>query len=279
MSASGAIPEKGLSRFLYEMREGGRKQANVVFALMFLEVKSRSGNENYGLLSLVSIVLEPAVSVLALGAFYYLLRTEEMNGVPVFLFIAVSMTAFSIIRRSMASVPRAMQSSKGFYSYPNVKPIDAVLARYILEMALTIAGGILVLLFLWWFFGMTISDQKILHALGIFLLLLVAGFGISLFLAVYGIRFPFILKGMAPFTRVLFLTSAVIHPANDLPSKAQWYIAFNPFAHGMELLRFYALNMPCFRDVSFHYFAVFCLLCLGFGLLAYYANRTKVLER
>lgn len=278
MSVSDTIPEKGLPRFLYELREGGRKQANVVFALLFREVKTRSKDDNYGLLSLVSVVLEPAISVLALAAFFYLLRTEEMMGVPIFLFIAVSMTAFSIIRRSMASVPRTMRTTRAFYSYPNVKPIDAVLARFILEMALTIFGGFLVLLFLWWFLGMTISDQQVLHGLGIFLMLLAAGFGISLFLAVYGMKFPFIQKAMPSFTRVLFITSAVIHPAAELPIKAQWYIAFNPFAHAMELLRLYTLRIPPFPEASFQFFAFFCLVCLFLGLLAYYANRTKVLE-
>lgn len=278
MSVDGAIPEKGFSRFRYEMREGGRKQANIVFALIFREIKTRSKEDNYGLLSLVGIALEPAITVLALAAFFYLLRAEEMMGVPIALFIAVSMTAFSIIRRSMATVPRTMRSSRSFYSFPNVKPIDAVLAQFILEIALTIFGGAIVLFFLWWFLGMTIDDQHILHALGIFLMLLVAGFGISLFLAVYSMRFPFILKVMAPFTRVLFITSAVIHPAAELPAKAQWYIAFNPFAHAMELLRLYALRLPPFPGASFRFFAAFSLICLFLGLIAYYANRQKVLE-
>ena len=278
MSVSSAIPEKGLSRFVYEMREGGRKQSNIVFALLFREIKTRSKEENYGLLSLVGVALEPAISVLVLAAFFYLLRTDEMMGVPVVLFIAVSMTAFSVIRRCLSTVPRTMAATRAFYAYPNVKPIDAVLARFILEMALTILGGILVLLFLWWFMDLTISNEYILHALGIFLMLLAAGFGISLVLAVYGMRFPFLLKAMPPITRVLFITSAVIHPAAELPSRAQWYIALNPFAHAMELLRLYTLQMPPFPGASFRLFAFFCLACLFLGLISYYGNRTKVLE-
>ena len=279
MSASGVVPDRGFPSFLHELREGGRKQANVVFALLFREIKTRSKEDDYGLLTLIGVVLEPAISVLALAAFFYLLRAEEMMGVPIVLFIAVSVTAFSIIRRSLSSVPRTMRSTRAFYSYPNVKPIDAVLARFILEMALTIFGGFLVLLFLWWFLGLTISDQHILHGLGIFLMLLTAGFGISLFLAVYGMKFPLLLKAMPPFTRVLFFTSAVIHPAAELPTKAQWFIAFNPFAHAMELLRLYTLNLPCFHGASFRFFGGFCLVCLFLGLISYYANRNKVLER
>lgn len=278
MSVIGTVPERGLSRFIYEIREGGRKQANVVFALLFREIRTRTKEDDYGILSIVAIAFEPAIYVMTMAAFFYVMRRQAVMGVPIFIFVAVSLTAYSVIRRSLASVPRTMRAARAFYAYPNVKPIDAVLARFILEIALTILGGVMVLLFAWWFLGETISDQMIFHALGIFMMLIAAGFGISLFLAVYGMRFPFIVKLMAPFTRVLFFTSAVIHPASELPQGAQWFIAFNPFAHAMELLRLYALRMPCFREVSFSYFAGFCMFSLFLGLIAYYANRTKVLE-
>ena len=43
MSHSEQLPTPGLSRFFYELREGARRQGNVVFALIFRELKSRSG--------------------------------------------------------------------------------------------------------------------------------------------------------------------------------------------------------------------------------------------
>lgn len=279
MSVSKAIPERGASRFFYELREGWRKQVNVVFALLFRDLKTRSKDEDYGLLSIVGIVIEPAISVMALAAFWYVLRRQEIMGIHVFLFVAVSMTAYSIVRRSMASVPRTMRSSKAFYAYPTVKPIDAVLARFILEASLTIVGGTLVFLFGWWFLGLTISTEQPLEALGIILMLLVATFGISLFLAVYGMKYPFILKVMPPLTRLLFITSAVIHPAMEIPAQGQWYLSWNPFAHALELLRYYTLRIPAFPMVSFQYFASFCFVSLFIGLIAYYANRTSVIER
>jgi capsular polysaccharide transport system permease protein len=279
MSVSDAIPEKGLSRFLYELREGGRKQANVVFALLFRDVRSRSKEDDYGVLSLIGIALEPAAFVLVFSLFFFLLRQDEVMGVPTFLYMGVSLTSFWIIRRSISTIPRAMRAARAFYSFPSVKPIDALLARYILEMALTIIGGFIVFFFLWWFMALTMSAHHILHALGIYLLLLLTALGLSLFIAVVGMRLPLILKATPLLTGFLFITSSVIHPAAELPAKAQYYVSFNPLAHAMELLRFYTLDMDCFPGASLRYFACFCLTCLFLGYVTYYANRSKVLER
>lgn len=279
MNSSNATPERGLLRLIYEIREGWRKQTNVIFALLFRELKTRSKEEDYGILSIIGVVLEPAISVMALAGFWYILRRQEIMGVHVFLFVAVSMTSYSIVRRSMASVPRTMRSSRAFYAYPTVKPIDAVLARFILEATLTIIGGTMVFLFGWWFLDLTISTEQPLEALGIVVMLLLSTFGISLFLAVYGMKYPFILKLMPPLTRLLFITSAVIHPALELPASGQWYLSWNPIAHALELLRQYTLRMHSFPAVSLNYFASFCFISLFVGLISYYANRSKVIER
>ena len=76
------------------------------------------------------------------------------------LFLTVSMTAFSIIRRSIATIPRTIKSNRAFYAFPNVKPFDAVAARFLIEFTLTIAGGGLLLFFIWWFLDLTIDMSQ-----------------------------------------------------------------------------------------------------------------------
>ena len=71
----------------------------------------------------------------------------------------------------------------------------------------------------------------------------------------------------------------MIHPASELPPEAQTFLAYNPLAHAMELLRLYALDIPAFPAVSFEYFAIFSISCLFMGFIGYYANRFKVLEQ
>ena len=268
-----------IARFFSDMREGWRRQGNVVFALIFRDLKSRSGTDGYGLLSLVGIVLEPAIGVMAITAFWYLLKREEIQGVHVVLFLGVSMTVFSIVRRSIASVPKTIRSSRAFYAFPNVKPFDAVLARFIIELVLTLIGGIVLQFLVWWFLDLAIRMDQFLEGAGVFAMLIAAAFGISLFIGVYGTRFPLAFKMIQFLSRGLLFISAVMHPANELPAEAQDFLAWNPLTHFMEAMRGYWLGMETFPDLSFTYMAGFSIVSVFMGFISYYVNRRKVIER
>ncbi len=273
------IPASRIGRFFVEMREGARRQSNVIFALIFRELKTKSGQDSYGLLSFVGIILEPAATVIGLTLFWYLLKREEVLGVHVALFVTVSVTGFAIVRRSFSSIPKSVRSSRAFYAYPNVKPFDAVLARFIVEFVLTLLGGLLVLYLVWWFLDITVSMQHFIDGMRIFGELVAFAFGIALTMGIYGTRFPFIMTVFSNASRILFYTSSVIHPASDLPYEAQYWISWNPFAHANELGRFYLLNITPFDGISETYLFAWSLGTLTFGFVAYYANRKKVLER
>jgi capsular polysaccharide transport system permease protein len=279
VSHSDQIPQSSFVRFFADLREGARRQGNVVFALIFRELKSRSNTEGYGLLPLLGVLFEPVLGVAAMAAFWYLMKREEVQGVHIVLFLAVSITAFSIVRRSIASVPRTVRSNRAFYSFPNVKPFDSLLARFIIEVTLTIVGGALMLFLIWWFMDLSILMNHFIQAAAIMGLFICAGFGISLVLGVYGTRFPVVFRTISFLSRGLIFVSAVVHPAAELPSEAQTFIAANPLAHGMELLRAYTFGIRPFQEASFTYFAGFAAVSLFLGLIVYYPNRMKILEQ
>ncbi len=142
-------------------------------------------------------------------------------------------------------MPRSIGSHRGFYSFPNVKPFDAVLARFIIESVLSLIGGIVVLILLWWFMDLTLRSDTILGAFRTYMELHILCFGVCLFVGVYGTRFSIIYKAIQTCSRGLFV-SAVFHPAGDLPPDAQYIISFNPIAHALELLRADLLGMKPF---------------------------------
>ena len=279
MTHSEHAPEGSLARFFYEMREGSRRQGNVIFALIFRELKTRSGTEGYGLLSLVGVLLEPAAGVIVLSAIWYTLKRQDIDGVHTALFLAASYIPFSIVRRSISSVPRTIRSNRSFYAFQNVKPFDAVLARFILEVALMLMGGGIVLFLLWWFLDLSFNNDHLLSALGLMALLIMLSFGLSLVIGIYGTRFPVIFKVLSMASRGLIFLSAVMHTVGDLPPEAQNYIAYNPLAHFMELFRQAVVGITPFQGVSFYYAAMSAIVMLFFGFISYYANRYKVIER
>ena len=273
------VPASRLGRSIFEFRESMRRQGNVIFALIFRELKTKSGQDSYGLLSFVGIILEPAVAMISLTLFWFLLKRQEVLGVHVALFVAVSISGFAIVRRAFSSIPKTVKSSRSFFAFPNVKPFDAVLARFIVEFVLTLLGALIMLYLVWWFLDLTVSLHHFVDAMRIYAEIIAFAFGVSLSVGIYGTRFPFIMTAFSNVSRVLFYVSSVIHPASDLPQQAQVLIAWNPFAHAMELGRLYLLDIPPFAGISEFYLFTWSLGTLTFGFVAYYANRKKVLER
>lgn len=271
------IPGGSPGRFFFELREGARRQGNVVFALIFREIKAKSGG--YGLLSFLGILLEPILAVVAMSLFFYLLRRQEIQGVHIALFLAVSYTPFMFFRRCITSVPRALSATRSFYAYQSVKPFDAVLARYIIELVLTIIGAAGLLFLLWWFMDLTILRTNLLWAFALIGILLVGNFGLALLIGVYGTRFPIVTTSITMLGRGMLLLSAVIHPVSELSDQARMVIVWNPIAHFEELIRGALLGTTPFSDASPGYFMIWAITTLFLGFITYYVNRFKVLER
>jgi capsular polysaccharide transport system permease protein len=267
------------TRFFRELREGGRRQGNVIFALIFKEVKSRSGKDGQGLYNLAAIFAEPAIGAVVLSLFWYLLRRQEIAGVHVALFVAVSYLPFGIIRRSLSSIPRALRGNLAFYAYQHVKPFDAIAAQFLLEAVLILLGGVALLFLLWWFLGLAIEFNQLIQLSGVLGIMAAAGFGCSLFLGTYGTLFPVISRAIGLASRGLVFLSAVIHPLSELPGVVTTILLWNPIAHIMEKIREYALGMTPAPGISISYPASFALVMLFFGFTGYYANRTKLVER
>lgn len=265
--------------FLNQFREGWRLQANVIFALIFRQIKMRSAKDGYGLYSLVAVILEPAIGVLFLSLFFYVIKTQEIQNVHVALFIGVSYTAFAILRRSLSSIPRALKSNRSFYAFPNVKPFDTLVASFVMEFILTLIGAALLMLMLWWFLGLTLKWDGALEGLGIIGLIVVLGFGLTLCFAVYGTMYSIIGHVLGWTSRGLFFLSAVMHPVSELPPEAQQYVAWNPAAVLLELLRSYLLGTTPFSGVSLTYAVIFSISTLFFGMISYWVYRFKVIER
>lgn len=277
MSHNENLKSGTLSFFFYQVAEGARRQGNVIFALIFRDLKNRSGDE-YGLLSIIGILIEPAISVIMMALFWYVLRRQEIDGIPVLLFLTVSITPFTMVRRSLASIPRSVRSSRSFFAFPNVKPFDAIVAQFIIEFTLTLIGAALLFFMMGWFLDLMVRSDRILECLRILGLIIMASFGISLFLGIYSNRYPLLANFISISSRALILGSAVMHPARDLPVPAQRILQYNPLAHAMELLRFYALDMTPFHGASEPYLEMFALSTLAIGFIAYYANRKSILE-
>jgi len=266
-----------VARFFYELRTGAWRQANVVFALTFKEFKSRSEGDRTE--SMVWTMMEPIVDLAVMTLFWYVIRRTEIAGVHVALFIAVATIPLNIARNSLFTVPRALKSNKSFYSFQVVKPIDALLARFILNMVLLFVGETGMFFLLAWFLDLHIDISEALHLLGLILLTLAMGLGAALIVATYGNLYDIVFKAVRLCSMPLTILSAIFYTPNDLPSQARQIIAWNPIAQIVEYMRFYALDIQLFPEASITYPIVFTIIVLFLGLTSYYANRLRLIEK
>ncbi|MFT3988271.1 ABC transporter permease [Aestuariivirga sp.] len=273
-----AVPEHVTpDGFFRSLVLGFRRQRNVVFALIFKDFVT-SASKRYAI-SLLWVMIEPAVQTLAMCLFWYMLRRPEVSGVSTIIFVALSMVPYAMVQRAMGSVPRALTANVSFYSYQQVKPFDAVIARFILEWALVTLGAALTLFFLYWFVGLEIRTDKIAQLIGMLILTTAFSFALAFFLSVYYALYKFMQTVIRLMTRALMFLSAVFYPAGHLPSEITAILAYNPIAHLTELTRYYALGLRPFEQASVWYVMMFTLVLAFLGFISYYANRFRLLEK
>ncbi len=276
MTGIDTAPPPSTVGFFHELRTGAWRQANVIFALIFKELKSRMESESYG--GVIWVVLNPIQNVVVLAAFWYLIGRTEIGGIHIALFLAVGMVPFTIVRMCLSSIPAAIRSNRSFFNFQQVKPIDAVIARFALNVSLTIIGAALMFFLIAWFLGVFLRLDHLLEVMSLFILALAMGLGIALLVATYGTMYEPILKVLSFFSRPLLFLSAVFHPAGELPTAARYWLSWNPLVHIIEYLRHYALGMKVFPEADIAWPLVFTLIVLFLGITGYYGNRHRLIQ-
>jgi capsular polysaccharide transport system permease protein len=264
--------------FTDQVRQGLRQQANVVFALLFKDFRTRAST-SAGHLGIFWTLATPMLTALALATMWFLLGRHEFYGVSPFLVMTAAIIPYQLIRRSLSSIPAAVSRNMDLYSYPQVKPIDAILARFILDTTLTILAGVLLILGFYWFLGLVPAFFDPLATIGMFGLLLMMMMGISLTVGVYSTISDTFDRILGFATRPLVLFSLVIHLGIQLPPTARYWVSWNPLADINELVRFYMLGIPPMPEATVAYPALVAVLMLAFGFITYYANRYRILRQ
>ncbi len=106
-----------------------------------------------------------------------------------------------------------------------MKAFDAVLARFIIESVLSLIGGVVVLILLWWFMDLTLRTDTILGAFRSYMELHILCFGVCLSSGSTA-------QGSRSSTRRSRPAAAVssgvcgLSPAGDLPPDAQYVISY-----------------------------------------------------
>lgn len=208
-------------------------QIDVVIALILRETRTRFGKNQLGYLW---ALIEPTAIIFT---FYFLLHVTGRGapaGLDVFSFVATGVLPYTLFINSVNRVAEAVNGNKALLYYPQVRPIDLVIARCALEAATFIAVFALLL------GGHALVVQRFemsspLLAIGGMAIASALGTSVGLVFCGLGQVSPLADRIRGPLLRPLFWVSGIFFTLDSAPEAARGPLLYNPMLHATELVR------------------------------------------
>jgi len=206
----------------------------VIFALTLREIKGRLNARRLGTFW---ILFEPIAHVIGMVLIITVIRGRTIPGFEVPVFLLTGIVPFILMKNICLKLMEAVSSNKALFSYRQIKPADALVARTLVECCLFVCVYVLIMGSVGFFAG---YDVSIAHPLEWVVMLLVGvllAFSIGVILCIAGEAVP----ELKTFFRLMFLPlyfiSGVVYPLWALPDNVLPWISWNPFLHIVDSLR------------------------------------------
>ena len=249
-------------------------QVRVLNALILRETKTRYGNHKIGFFW---ALLEPIASVTVFVAIFSSLRSDAPHGLPLIPFMLVGFVGYGLFRGPWGQMQGAIGGSRNLLSFPQVTTFDVILARGLLELAITFFVMVF-LIWMTWLLGQDIRVERPLGFLAACSLLATLGLGAGFFFASLEPIVPSV-KNIAAqvLGRPLYFSSGLFFTADTLPPAIREYLLWNPVLHMLELLRsefFFGFETT---NGSWLYAGSWSAGFLALGLVTHRATRKKAI--
>jgi len=252
-------------------------QGAVVFALLLRELKTRFGGK---LVGLFWVLFEPVANVYILLYIRGVLRTRAIGPTIEYpVYHVVAMIPYFVFRSCWFRTMEAVSGNAGLFAYRQVKPMDAMIARSLLETLVYVFVFFCVLGTLAWFGMKFLPDDPLLFlaAVGVNIML---GFGLGEVCLVLTHGRPNAKSVVRLLSMPLYLLSGILIPLKTFPPDVLWWLMLNPAAGLVEMERsaYYAEYIPA-KGASLTYPMMCALVLLAVGHMLYRLNRLKLLRR
>lgn len=249
-------------------------QCGVLHGLIVRELKTRFGGRWLGV---YWVVLDPLAQVLLLSLLLGGLHRTVLPGVDYPVFLLTGIVPFYLFRNLAVRGMDSIDANRALFGYRQVRPLDPLIARTLIEVWLyTLVSGLALLLFA--YLGRPWQPSRPLEILALGFVVVAGGFGFGLLLAVVTVP----LTQARSFVRLLFmplyLLSGTITSITVMP--VEWWpvLMLNPLLHIVELSRgWFFANYRVVDGLGMAYPAGCALALLFAGLAAYRLRRQTIL--
>jgi len=192
-------------------------------------------------------------------------------------FLALNFIAYNMFKHIITRSIGSFSANKGLFIYKQVKPIDTIIARTLVEVFIT---GILIIVFImigvYFQYDMNVKDINMV--ITGYILMVFFSFSLALVLASLNV-FVKSVKHVVGFMMYLFMFgSAVFYTVDILSPELKTVLLYNPLVHIMEMIHgsyFYVISD---YYVDYTYILIWTLCLLFVGLWTYIRLEEKIVS-
>lgn len=265
------LSEEDLARLRSVRQQRRFSSLRTIAALILREMATTYGRSPGGYLW---AVLEPVLGIGLLVAVFSVGFRSPPLGKNFALFYATGLLPLFMFTTTSIKVAQAINASRQLLSYPRVTFLDAILARFLLNVvtqgliAVLILGGILT------FFD-TRTTLHLGRVLNAFSMSAGLGLGIGTLLCMFISQHPIWNTVWAVVTRPLFLISGTILLHESIPQPYRSWLDWNPLVHVTGEMRrgfYYSYRAEYLNQTYVWIVALICCLLGLFFLRRYYRD-------
>lgn len=248
-------------------------QRRVIWALLLREVITRFGRENIGVLWLFG---EPMIFTLGIVALWSAAGMSHSDQVPVAAFAITGYSSVLLWRSTVNRCNLAIQGNVQLLYHRNVRLLDVMIARSLLEIAGTTASFML-LIGLFWTIGWVLLPQDLAHVIVGWLMLAWFGIGLGLLIGSATAYSELVERFWHPIAYLMFPLSGAAFMVDWLPAQAREILLWLPMVHGVEILRggYFGHLVRTHYDMGYMATCNLVLTLAGLLLLRHAANRVE----
>lgn len=224
------------------------------------------------------IFLDPMIQIVMMVIIFTTIRMRVVGGINTPIWLMTGLIAFNMFRSTGKQLQNSVNSNKALFTYRQVKPIDTVISRALLEGVIGMMVAIILFCGSFLFdFGMFPDDP--LKVLIVFFGMWLMGVGFGLITSVLSTLIPVAGKFIAILMMPLYFCSGVILPITIIPAQYRQWLAYNPLLHGVDAIRVgFAPYYHAIPELNIGYLYGFALCMIFFGLVLYRRYSSRMIQ-
>jgi capsular polysaccharide transport system permease protein len=247
---------------------------SVVMALFLREIQTRFGTKKLGYFW---AIFDAMLMVLVFAGLKVTIAKKAMPGVDFPVFLASGFLAFFLWKNIVNKSMHAFAANRALFSYKQVKPLDTIIARVILEVLVSIVAT-LVFIIIGWYFDFNIIPENFNMVILAVIWLVVFGVGLGLMSAVFSHLYETFGKVINVLMTPLLFISALMYTVESLPPVLRELILFNPLVHFIEMIHGYYFIALDTKYVDYEYMFYWTVIPLYIGLYFYIKSEKRIVS-